>query len=141
MTDPSLRMGFHCLKATEPQRRDSLLFTTQFPGLLGTQPPNGFEVGTPGLVIFSFLQCQLSDGTNCKTKRLPELWTALNGRNVYLERQDVVESSFSKTSEKRKNVKKNSCLQLFLSWRTVDWSISYALLVRHSESQTFLGNI
>ena len=95
-------MGFHCLKATEPQRRD-----TQFPGLLG----------------------------NCKTKRVPELWTALNGRSVYLERQDVVESSFSKTSEKRKNiVKKNSCLKLFLSWRTVDWSISYALLVRHSES-------
>ena len=31
-----LWMGFNCLKATEPLRRDSLLFTTQFPGVPGT---------------------------------------------------------------------------------------------------------
>ena len=30
--DPFLWMGFNCLKATEPLRRDSLLFTIQFPG-------------------------------------------------------------------------------------------------------------
>ena len=30
-------MGFNCLKATEPLRGDSLLFTIQFPGVYGTQ--------------------------------------------------------------------------------------------------------
>ena len=29
-------MGFKCLKTTEPLRGDSLLFTTQSPGVLGT---------------------------------------------------------------------------------------------------------
>ena len=33
-------MGFNCLKATEPLRRDSLLFTTRSPGLPGTQLVN-----------------------------------------------------------------------------------------------------
>ena len=33
---PFLQMGFNCLKATEPLRGDSLLFTTQFPGFPGT---------------------------------------------------------------------------------------------------------
>ena len=28
-------MGFNCLKATEPLRGDSLLFTTKFPEILG----------------------------------------------------------------------------------------------------------
>ena len=32
-----LWMGFKCLKATEPLRRDSLLFTTQSPGVPGTR--------------------------------------------------------------------------------------------------------
>ena len=31
-----LRMGFNCLKATEPRRGDRLLFTTQSPGVPGT---------------------------------------------------------------------------------------------------------
>ena len=31
-----LWMGFNCLMATEPLRGDSLLFTTQFPGVPGT---------------------------------------------------------------------------------------------------------
>ena len=31
-----LWMGFNCLKATEPLREDSLLFTTQFSEVLGT---------------------------------------------------------------------------------------------------------
>ena len=35
--DPFLWMGFNCLKATEPLRGDSLLFTIQFPGVSGTQ--------------------------------------------------------------------------------------------------------
>ena len=29
-------MGFNCIKATEPLRRDSLLFTTKFPEIPGT---------------------------------------------------------------------------------------------------------
>ena len=29
-------MGFNCFKATETLRGDSLLFTTQFPGVPGT---------------------------------------------------------------------------------------------------------
>ena len=33
---PFLQMGFNCLEATEPLRRDSLFFTTQFPGIPGT---------------------------------------------------------------------------------------------------------
>ena len=33
---PFLCMGFNCVKATEPHRGDSLLFTTQFPGFPGT---------------------------------------------------------------------------------------------------------
>ena len=50
-------MGFHCLKATEPLQRDSLLFNTRSPGLSGThlvdlrtdlEPPNGFKPGIPG---------------------------------------------------------------------------------------------
>ena len=36
-TVPFLWMGFNCLKATEPLRGDSLLFTIQFPGVPGTQ--------------------------------------------------------------------------------------------------------
>ena len=61
---PFLWMGFNSLKATEPLRQDSLLFTTQSPGVPGThlidigrmkecdftlEPPSGFEPGTPGL--------------------------------------------------------------------------------------------
>ena len=57
-------MGFNCLKATEPLRTDSLLFTTQSPGVPGTylinigrmkrcdftlEPPSSFEPRTPGL--------------------------------------------------------------------------------------------
>ena len=34
--DPFLWMGFNCLKATEPLRGDSLLFTTKFPAIPGT---------------------------------------------------------------------------------------------------------
>ena len=34
---PFLWMGSNCLKALEPLRRDSLLLTTQFAGVLGTQ--------------------------------------------------------------------------------------------------------
>ena len=34
---PFLWMGFNCLKATEPLRGDSLLFTIQFPGVPGAQ--------------------------------------------------------------------------------------------------------
>ena len=33
---PFLWMGFNCLKATEPLQGDSLLFTTQSPGVPGT---------------------------------------------------------------------------------------------------------
>ena len=33
---PFLLMGFDCLKATEPLRGDSSLFTTNFPEILGT---------------------------------------------------------------------------------------------------------
>ena len=36
-TAPFLWMGFNCLKATEPLRGDSLLFTIQFSGVPGTQ--------------------------------------------------------------------------------------------------------
>ena len=58
-------MGFNFLKTTESLRRDSLLFTIQFPGFqeflvlnwstserwkveLTLQPPSGFDLGTPG---------------------------------------------------------------------------------------------
>ena len=34
--NPFLWMGFNCLKIKKPLQRDSLLFTTQSPGLLGT---------------------------------------------------------------------------------------------------------
>ena len=52
---PSLWMGFICLKATEPLRGDSLLFTTKSPGVMSIrlidlgnaestlESPSGFE--------------------------------------------------------------------------------------------------
>ena len=57
--------GVNCLKAAEPLRGDSLLFTTKFPenpgtrlidlermkGLVDLEQPSGFEHGTPGLGI------------------------------------------------------------------------------------------
>ena len=58
-----LWMGFNYLKATEPLRGVSVLFTTKFPEILGTdliedestestlEPPTGFEQETPGLEI------------------------------------------------------------------------------------------
>ena len=61
---PFLWMGFNCLKATELTRGESLLFTTQFPGVLGThlidlwkaestlEPPSGFEAGTLCFYLF-----------------------------------------------------------------------------------------
>ena len=59
---PFLWMGFNCLKATEPLRGGSLLFTIKFPVLicstlkgwipdLTLEPPSCFEHGTPGLGI------------------------------------------------------------------------------------------
>ena len=58
---PSLSMRFNCLKAIEALRGDSLLSTTQFPGVTGThlinagrmtsESPSGFELGTAGLGI------------------------------------------------------------------------------------------
>ena len=36
---PFLRMGFNCVKIAEPQRGDSLLFTTQFHSFQRDQPP------------------------------------------------------------------------------------------------------
>ena len=62
-------MGFNCLKAADPLRRSSLLFTTKFPDIPGThlidlvrmkvcestlEPPSGFEHSTPGLGIQHF---------------------------------------------------------------------------------------
>ena len=58
-------MGFNCLKATEPQRGRSLLFTTKFPEIPGTRliasegwktelsskSLSSFEHRTPGLGI------------------------------------------------------------------------------------------
>ena len=54
-------MGFNCLKATEPLRGDSLLFTIKFAVVPGTQmirkaeltlePPSGFEPRTSGFGI------------------------------------------------------------------------------------------
>ena len=38
--NPFLWMGFNCLKATEPLRGDSLLFTTWHPELPGTHLVN-----------------------------------------------------------------------------------------------------
>ena len=59
-------MGFKCLKATEPIRGGSLLFTTKFPKIPGThfidlgrikaestlEPPSGLEHGISGLDIY-----------------------------------------------------------------------------------------
>ena len=36
MARPFLWMGFNCLKATQPLQEDTLLFTTQSPGVPGT---------------------------------------------------------------------------------------------------------
>ena len=57
-------MGFNWLKATQPLRGDSLLFTRFLVLTLSTsqgwkagltlEPPNGFEFGTPGLGIHYF---------------------------------------------------------------------------------------
>ena len=61
-------MGFNCLKATEPLRGDSFLFTIKFPGFqeflvlnwssserwkteLTLELPSGFQSGTPALEI------------------------------------------------------------------------------------------
>ena len=57
-------MGFSGLKAAEPLRGNSLLFTIKFPEILGThlidrgmkaestlESPSGLEHGTPGLGI------------------------------------------------------------------------------------------
>ena len=58
-------MGFNCLKAIEPLRGGSLLFTTKFPEIPATyfidlgrmkykstlEPLSGFEHGTPGLGV------------------------------------------------------------------------------------------
>ena len=57
-------MGFNFLKALEPLRGDSLLFTTKSQEVPGTrlidigrilestmEPPSGFEPGTPGFKI------------------------------------------------------------------------------------------
>ena len=59
---PFLWMGFNYLKATEPLRGGSLLFTTKFQEILGThlinlrrkgestlESPSDFEQSTPGL--------------------------------------------------------------------------------------------
>ena len=37
LSGPFIWMGFNCLKATEPLRGDSWLFTIQFPGVRGIQ--------------------------------------------------------------------------------------------------------
>ena len=44
-------MGFDCLKATEPLREDSLLFTTKSPGASGTHLIDLGNMNTPGLGI------------------------------------------------------------------------------------------
>ena len=63
--DPFLWMGFNCLKATEPLRGSSLLFTTKFPEVIVLiwltsegwkaesvlDPPSGFEHQTSELEI------------------------------------------------------------------------------------------
>ena len=63
LNGPILWIGFNCLEATELLKGDSLLFTTQSPGVTGTnlidlermwftlEPPSGFEPGMPGLGI------------------------------------------------------------------------------------------
>ena len=61
---PLIWMGFISLKTTESLWGNSLLFTSQFSGVPGThlikeglkvelilEPPNGFELGTPGLGV------------------------------------------------------------------------------------------
>ena len=55
-------MGFNCLEGTEPQRGDSLLFTTKFLEVpvihleLTLASPSGLELETPGLRIQGFNQ-------------------------------------------------------------------------------------
>ena len=48
---PFLWVGFGCLKATQPLRGGRLLCTPEFPVIPGTQPPSGFELGTPTMEI------------------------------------------------------------------------------------------